>query len=274
MYSTKVYLYNQHKRVILVDPDLELDSIYRARYHKVYAYDLKAHKGVDTTLLFQFLNQDQKPFNLTGQTFTFRVVSREGEELLLSKDLTVTNVTKGKAKIILLESDLDNIESQRAHYTIERESNSVFDPTFMDDDANARGNLDILDSVYPKFVPSVNITVPDLYVFTKPPRTAQIVTSQVETKDQLVHTFQVDITSFVGKFQIQGSVVGGSNRLEWYDITPDTGSSATTFSTIGGLTSNNYYNITGTHPFLRIKIQGTPTDIQPIEGTIDRILYR
>jgi len=238
----------------------------------VYSYNLKAHKGVDTTLLFQFLNQDQKPINLGSTVFTFRILSREGDELLLSKDLTITNVEKGKAKIVLSGSDLDNIESQRAHYSIERSFNSLFDPTFMDDDANARGNLEILDSVYPKFVDSVNVTVPDLFNFSRPPRSDPIVTSQVETKDQLLHTFQVDITDFVGALQLQGSVVGGSNPLEWYDIVPDVGSSATIFSTT--TTSNNYYNITGTHPFLRIKIEGTPTSISPIEGTIDKILYR
>jgi hypothetical protein len=258
----------------MIDPNLELTSIYKARYHEVYAYDLKAHKGVDTTLLFQFLNQDQKPINLGSTTFTFRVLSREGNEILLAKDLTVTNVAKGTAKITLTENDLNNIESQRAHYTIERDFNSLFEPAFIDDDANARGNLDIVDSVYTAFVPSVNVTTTDLAKLSRPPRSDQIVTSQVETKDQLVHTLQVDLTSFVGSLKLQGSVVGGSSTLEWYDIIPDAGSSATTFSTIGGTTSNNYYNVSGTHPFLRIKIEGTPLSITPIEGSIDKILYR
>jgi hypothetical protein len=222
--------------------------------------------------LFQFLNQNQKPINLGSTTFTFRIISREGEEMLLSKELIITNVAKGKAKIVLSESDLDSIESQRAQYSIERSFNSLSDPTFIDDNANARGNLDILDSVYPKFIDSVNITVTDLFKFARPPRTDVIVTSQLETKDQLLHTFQVDLTAFKGAFQLQGSVVGGSNSLEWYDIVPDPGSSPTIFAT--ATTSNNYYNITGTHPFLRIRIKGTPTDISPIEGSIDKILYR
>ena len=120
MYSTNMYLYNQNRRVTLVDPDLELSSIYRTRNHTVYSHPLKAHKGTDTTLLFQFLNQNQHPVNLHNHTFTFRVISQEGDEVLLSKDLTISNAVKGKAKITLLDADIATVQSQTAYYTIER----------------------------------------------------------------------------------------------------------------------------------------------------------
>jgi hypothetical protein len=111
----------------------------------VYSKILKAVKGVDTVLEFQFLNQDQKPINLENTTLTFKLISENS--LLMSKALTIVVSAKGKAKITLTSSDLSSIESQRANYSIERVFNSLTELAYVDDDAGTQGVIDILPIV-------------------------------------------------------------------------------------------------------------------------------
>ncbi len=61
MYSTTVYLYQQITRVLLIDTS---GGYFTARYDPVYAKQLTVNKGVDNVLLFEFINQEQKPVNI------------------------------------------------------------------------------------------------------------------------------------------------------------------------------------------------------------------
>ena len=72
MYSTTVYLYQQIQTVLLIDIS---GAYFNARWQPVYAKSLKLNLGVDNVILFQFQNQDQKPVNTSGATFTFRIIS-------------------------------------------------------------------------------------------------------------------------------------------------------------------------------------------------------
>ena len=60
MYSTSVSYYIPRQTVVLYS-----GSSPRS-YQTVYAKNLKIHKGIDNTLQFQFINQDQKPVDLPG----------------------------------------------------------------------------------------------------------------------------------------------------------------------------------------------------------------
>ena len=52
-----------------------------------YAKPLTLHKGVDNKLQFQFLNQEQKPVNITGKSITCRILNYDATEILISKAL-------------------------------------------------------------------------------------------------------------------------------------------------------------------------------------------
>ena len=84
MYSTTVYLYQQIQKVLLVDTS---GAYFTARYNPVYAKQLTINKGVDNVLLFEFINQEQKPVNVTGSTFIFRLLSQDGSQILVSKEM-------------------------------------------------------------------------------------------------------------------------------------------------------------------------------------------
>jgi len=111
----------------------------------VYSKTLKAVKGVDTVLEFQFLNQDQKPINLENSVLTFKLISEN--LLLMSKLLTITVPAKGKAQVTLSNSDLSAIKTQRANYSIQRVFNSLTELAYVDDNSETQGVIDILPAL-------------------------------------------------------------------------------------------------------------------------------
>lgn len=162
MYSTQVYLYQQLTRVLLMDTGGGETFIYR--YDPVYAKRLTINKGVDNVLLFEFINQEQKPVNITGSTFMFRVINTESNELLLQKSMTILNGATGRAKVEFDGSELLEVLAQPANYSIQRTQpgGGYSDAVFVDAQAGARAPIDIVDSVLPQYVPSAPLTIPTM----------------------------------------------------------------------------------------------------------------
>ena len=160
MYSTTVYLYQQITRVLLVNTD---GGYFTARYDPVYAKSLTINKGVDNVLLFEFINQDQKPVNITGSTFVFRVINQTGDELLVQKNCEVLSATTGRVKVVLDTNDTINLQAQPASYSIERSAGNYVQAVYVDANSQARADCNIVDSILPQFQPSQPVTVPDLY---------------------------------------------------------------------------------------------------------------
>jgi hypothetical protein len=160
MYSTTAYLYQQITRVLLVDTS---GGYFTARYDPVYAKTLTINKGVDNVLLFEFINQDQKPVNITGSTFVFRLIDQAGGQLLLAKDMETLSASTGRVKVVLNSSDTINIQSQPASYSIQRAAGDYVQAVYTGADSAARADCNIVDSVFPSFIPSAECTVPDLY---------------------------------------------------------------------------------------------------------------
>jgi hypothetical protein len=179
MYSTLIYLYQQKRVVLLPEEDAAIHNI---RWNPVYAQTLKLNKGIDNVILFQCLNQDQKPVNISDSGFVFRLIDHAGKQLLLTTDLEAVDLTKGKLKLVLRSFEIANIPPQLCSYSVTRvrdESELLPDSSFLDssllgrdfvegvlvdDHSGARGVIEILDSVFPSFIPSLAVTVPDPWV--------------------------------------------------------------------------------------------------------------
>ena len=82
MYSTTAYIYQQKTRVIMLDSS---GQYFTLRYEPVYAKRLTINKGVDNVILFEFINQDEKPVNITGSTMIFRLVNQAGDALQIGR---------------------------------------------------------------------------------------------------------------------------------------------------------------------------------------------
>lgn len=163
MYSTAVYLYQQRTRVLLMDTGS--GDTFTYRWNPVYAKKLTINKGVDNVILFEFINQDQKPVNITGSTFVFRAISQNGGKLLLEAPVVVLNAATGRAKVTLTAEQLLTVQAQPASYSLARtQFGGLTEAVFVDAQAGARAPVDIVDSVLPEFVPSSELTIPTVEV--------------------------------------------------------------------------------------------------------------
>ena len=147
MYATKIYLYKQNQLGIFFNQDADngINNSQRNRY--MYSGILKATKGVDTVIEFQFLDQNQKPVDLESTPLTFKLISSEDNSALLSKGMAVTVPSKGKATITLTDTDLSSIDTQRAKYSVTRVKSGLTELAYVDDNAGSQGYIDILPEV-------------------------------------------------------------------------------------------------------------------------------
>lgn len=247
MYSTNVYYYIPRQTVVLYSGNSP------RRYETVYAKNLKLHKGVDNKLQFHFINQEQKPVDITGKEITCRILNASGSTILLQKSLTLTLPLTGLAELQISASELVDIVPQMGSYTLEIPVSSFDLPIFVDSDSGARGKVAIVDSVMPSFTASIAVNIP-----THPQPSNTEVTyysSVIDTNDIPVLSIQTNLTDFTGNVSAQGSTTG----IEWYDIGDVYTYDATT-AAVGIV-------VEGFHPKVKLKFVST-------QGTVDRILAR
>lgn len=308
MMTSKIYLYHQRHKVILLDTSGEFFS---RRFRQVYTKNLTAHRGTDNQILIEFVNQDQKRIDLdkksitaagivagsfvigqlyeiitvgttdytligsanntigteftatgvgsgTGTAsaieyanlqFTCRLISHDGNRLLLEKPLVSVNTATGQTKLVLTEQELDLIAPGKVGWSVEQvATGKPYEPVYVDDNAGGRGVMDIVDSIMPSFVASEILTIPD----GQPGPV--IVTSVLNTDNTDLHTFQFDMTQFSGDIVAEGAAdIDGM----WYEIQTEN-------LTLSDL---HTFSISGYHPYIRFSITITV-------GTIDQIQHR
>lgn len=246
MYSTQVFIYTQRQIVVL------LTGFSPRSYMPQYAKPLTLHKGVDNQLQFQFLNQEQKPVDITGKEITCRIINYEGNATLIRKALTLQLPATGIASLYLNPAELEDIDAQKCYYTLEIPVGEFDFPVFVDQNAGARGDINIVNSVLPSFVPSQQVTIPTGQGF---PNTNMIpnnmivlsgnstvyYSSVVTTNDNPVLTMQVSLAEYSGNILIEGST---NVDTDWYPAS-NVYTYANTTETVG-------YTVRGYHPYIRM----------------------
>ena len=258
MYSTTVYLYQQIVRVLLIDTS---GGYFTKRYDPVYAKQLTINKGVDNVLLFEFINQDQKPVNITGSSFVFRVVNQAGDELLVSKPMDILSSALGRVKVVLDTTDTINIQAQPASYSIQRTAGSYVQAAYTDANSQARADCNIVDSVLPQHIPAAECTVPDMYgknnyfgvgpttwpdwALNPQPQNAiqstEFYSSFMPTNGSSLTTVKYDLVGYTGTVKIQAAQ---NYESVWYNVTESRQYLSETVS--------DYFNVVGFHPLLRL----------------------
>jgi hypothetical protein len=229
VYSTQVYFYIPRQIVVLYD------GTSTRRYQTVYAKNLTLHKGVDNKLQFQFINQEEKPVDITGKELTFRFISYDGTTTLIRKTLTLLLPLTGIAQLELNAADIEDIDPQNGFYSLEIPVGSFAYPVFVDAMSGARGKMSIVDSVLPSFIPSMEIN---------PNATGNATTfysSTIDTTANPIITLQTAYSNFAGNVSFQGSTTGS----DWYTIEQMNVANAVT-TTFGN-------SFVGFHPYMRVK---------------------
>jgi hypothetical protein len=217
----------------------------------VYAKTMMIHKGVDNKLQFQFLNQEQKPVDITGKNIICRIINYDGTEVLIRKGLTLELPLTGIAYLELNAAEIENIPAQMCHYSLEIPVGEFGYPVFVDPAAGARGQINIVDSVLPSFVPSETVTIPTGQPFPNLdsnnsianvlPNANTYYTSVINTNDNPVLTLQAHLHEFNGEVKIEGTFDSGLQ--DWYLIRTE--EYLETTETVG-------YTVKGFHPFIRM----------------------
>ena len=257
MYSTTVYLYQQITKVLLVDTS---GGYFTYRYDPVYAKQLTVNKGVDNVLLFEFINQEEKPVNITGSSFVFRLMNQTGDQLLVEKPMVTLSATLGRVKVVLDNEDTINITAQPGSYSIQRTAGDYVQAAYVDANSGARADCNIVDSVFPAFVPSEMLTIPTIYgkaqqlvpgptnwpdwaLYPQPVNTTQLTeffSSHIPTNGQSLTTVKMDLDHFTGTVKFQAA---DTYESVWYDVT----SSWQYYDE----TSTQYFNVVGFYPLIR-----------------------
>ena len=227
----------------------------------VYAKPLTLNKGVDNKIQFQFLNQEQKPVDITGKSITCRILNNEGSAILLSKALDLDLPLTGIASLNVNAADIEDIVSQKAFYTLEIPVGEFEYPVFVDQNAGARGDMNIVDSILPAFVPSANITIPTGQAFPNLHTENQNAnytyhTSVINTQDNPILSIQAHYTEYYGNVVIEGSTIVDG---DWYIIDAETD--------LDNVTETRGYVVKGFHPFVRMSFTSNA-------GAVTNILAR
>jgi hypothetical protein len=264
MYSTTAYLYQQKTKVLMIDTG---GDYFTMRYSPVYAKKLTINKGVDNVILFEFINQDEKPVNITGSTLTFRLVDQAGAELMNETEMVILNAQYGRAKVTLPAGQLDNIRAQPASYSITRYSGNLTEAVFVDAQAGARADVDIMDSVYPEFFPSAPCTIPTMQLSAMTgssgagspatyPDWALQPGVPINTYSALLNTefyssfieptapvtsIQMDLIGYTGTVKVQGAE---NYQSPWYNVSESV--------QYLNKTGTVHHHVIGYHPILRL----------------------
>jgi hypothetical protein len=241
------------------------------RYRQVYQRNLKIYRGVDNRIDFQVKNAAQKPLDITNGVFVFTLVSRETQELLLTKVCDVRSFDNGRIYVDLTEAEVRDIESGFYQFSLVQESHAESGdtyavtsrkPLYFDSQYDAVGTIEISGNIYgepnsSQVIKEFAESVPEIY--TDPNYfTSSIIDAHPETSiGSSTHTFQFYLTGYSGSLKIQGSLSDGATPHVWTDV-----------ETFNVVDSNlTYTNIIGKYNFFRIRHT-------PSAGTIDKILYR
>ena len=253
--QTNVYLYNQRQLVVLLTTAIAPIGA----YEKVYAKNLTISRGVDNILEFSFINQNQKPVDISGKSITCRILNSDGTAILIQKTLTPTLPVTGITTLQLTAGEIEDINSQYCYYSLEIPVGTFSYPVFVNSQGGARGVINIVNSVLPSFVESHRVTIPSHIPPMENGNSVTYYSSSISTADVPVLTTQVYLNNFTGNLQIQGSTTGDFSF--YYNI-------GNSVSYVADSTTRGF-NISGFHPYVRFQIVNVGTEPANQQNELD-----
>jgi hypothetical protein len=166
--------------------------------------------------------------------------------------LTLELPLTGLAYLYLNAAEIEDIPAQLAHYSLEIPDGQFNFPVFVDPAAGARGDMNVLNSVLPSFVPSQAVTIPTGQPFpnlnpnvnaNSPLPNANIYySSTINTQDNPILTIQTKLEEYNGYITIEGTC--NQQLTDWYPIIET--------EEYDNVSATQGYTITGFHPFVRM----------------------
>ena len=208
----------------------------------------------------------------TGIPANTKVIAKTNNAVTLSAKTTAlvalgaqvtfqTFSSKGKTKLTLTSSDIPvSFKTGLYTYSILEQTNTELRPAYIDGASDLHGNLEIVDGVIARFIPSEELVFLQGQndIFTSGP----IATNRDGKGNNGLHSIQAYFTNFTGNLEIRGSLAN-SAPTSWEACTPITTASYSSQNGTIGITVNDLNNIN----YLMFRYTKNI-------GTVDKILYR
>ena len=242
---------------------------FHGRNSQVYDRRLTLHRGVSNPLTFTFKNEDQKAQDITSKTYEFNMIDSESKKSVITKTLTVlddgsTVSTRGDASCTITEGDLLPLDAKFYNFSVrEVKSDGSREVTYADTGYAAAGTVEILDSSYPEFVASTEVSS---FTASGGVRSLANTSGDIDARpginnNKALHTIAVYPKNFSGTLRVQGTMASSPGNTDYFEVTSATYSNASTPSTL---------NFTGVYQNVRF----TWGNDSGNTGLIDKILYR
>lgn len=257
MLNLPVYLYTPAIRVFL-----DLENSTKQGVDQMYHGYASIAKGLKNTLKFKFLNGDQRPIDVSNKSFVFKVFDRYTNNEVIEQALTIIDDgtdfgIKGLASVTLDGTQTRNLITGLYEYSILQSDGAEFTASYIDGASSMKGNLEIVDGVVPKWIPSEELTflLNQDQIYTAGP----IAANRDGKGNNLLHTFQFYFTNFTGTLVIKATMAN-SPTLSYVDVQTlnYTNQSGTVAINLTDMRNVNYF-----------KFEYTGTT-----GSIDKILFR
>ncbi len=252
------YLYNN--KMVLVS-NLAGDN---TEFRQVYTRNIKLHRGINNTILFEIKNNDQKPVSILNTYTPKFTMFDENKTQVLQKTGTIketsTPLYKGQFTVDITENDLMNLKDQYLSYNVflvKADGSNLL--TYSDAQFGMSGTIELHSEAFPGpkdsyIVKTFTETSEDNY------ESESINAEPALNGNVALHTAAVYGSSFVGNFTVQGTLDNlVNNNTNWFDV------STITFT--GSETEPQPINFNGVFNHLRFQYQKT-------SGTIDKVLVR
>lgn len=234
----------------------------------MFRKSIKLFKGIGNTISFEVKNADRKPVKIFDGSIRFFIFNEETDEVMLDKYVVIDDEIKGKYHVRVEAGEMLNWDAGYYRFSaIYTDFECVEHVLFTDLVENGTGQVEVIDSAFPKAIPAVEV-LPDNFI----QRNDYFVTGRYEGdakqnyRDGL-HTIAIYLNEFSGKIWVQGSLEEYPTQEDQFFDIPLTVDRYVEVTDSSELLD---FNFEGNYIWVRFKYQ---PDISNT-GTIDKILYK
>lgn len=219
----RLYWYEEYRDLVITR-----DSIY-VNNTPMNNRNIKAHRGLTNTLLFNIRDRDRKLQNMDAYILRATMVDPNTSTRIFTKPLDST-LDIGKVKLVLSEGDLANVDPGRYWIYITRQTSDNHQlPLYKDQDNNVRFDIEITDQAGVVPLETQTTTTINQTSSTTQGDSANVFVSEplngniCRNFQNAQHTMAIYLNGYDGDIQIQGSCLNNvpnttEESTDWFDL--------------------------------------------------------
>lgn len=235
----------------------------------MFRRDIKIFRGVDNNIDFELRDADRKPIKLLDRNIQIVITNPENQELMLVRNVEITDERKGKYRLKLTPGDIQSWSQGFYQFgAILIEDDGAEYPLYTDTAQNNTGKLILVDAPFPSFIPSTLLTEQNFQSVNGAMVSQRLRGDAQKNYQDGLQTFSVQTDNFTGKLWVQGSLEDNPTQDgEYFDIY--VGSTAP-YIEFTNSTITEPFNFDGNFVWIRFKYIPDSANV----GNIEKIWYK